>query len=555
MKRSPAEDEHGLLRSAGVVSAAVLLSRFTGLVRETAMARLFGAGAAYDAFLTGFRIPNLLRNLFAEGALSSAFIPTFTEALTGGTALEAAELARVVATALTLAAGAVCVLGMIFSPQLVWLLAPGFARVPGKFELTVLLTRVMFPFLLLVALAAEAMAILNARGRFGVPALASTFFNIGSVASGLALGLTVGKRWPQGMIVSMAAGVLIGGALQLGWQVPSLRRAGVRFRPRVDFGHPGLRRIARLMLPALIGSAAVQVNVMVNANLASDLTDAAGRPLNGAVSWLGYAFRFLQFPLGVFGAALASATLPAISRSAALHRLDEFRATLSGSLRMALLLAIPSSVGLAVLGESMIGAVYQGGRFGGYDTHQTAVALACYSAGLAGYAAIKLLAPAFYALDDAWTPMAVSLASIGLNVAVAVGLANGAGMGYAGLALATSVVALAGAAGLGIALRRRLRGLEGRRLAMSGAKITLAAVAMGAVCRVSSVVVHTELHGHRLPHLVDLAVSIPLGAGIFYALARALRIPELRTLEAACYTAVSHALRPEAGDPPARNRQ
>ena len=553
MKRGGAAGQHGLLRSAGVVSAAVLLSRVTGLVREMAMARLFGAGAVYDAFLTGFRIPNLTRNLFAEGALSSAFVPTFSEALATGTALEAAELARVVATALTLAAGAVCVLGMIFSPQLVRLLAPGFARVPGKFELTVLLTRIMFPFLLLVALAAEAMAILNARGRFGVPALASTFFNIGSVASGLTLGLTVGRRWPQGMIVSMAAGVVIGGALQLGWQMPSLRLAGISFRSRIDFRHPGLRRIARLMLPALIGNAAVQINAMVNANLASGLTDTAGRTLNGPVSWLGYAFRFLQFPLGLFGAALASATLPAISRSAALGRVDEFRATLAVSLRMALLLTIPSSVGLAVLGESMIGAVYQGGRFGAWDTHQTAVALACYSVGLAGYAAIKLLAPAFYALDDAWTPMAVSLASIGLNLPLAAGLARGMRMGHAGLALATSVVALAGAAALAIALRPRIKGLEGRRLAMSAAKITLAAAAMGGVCRVSSVAIHASVHGHRLPHLADLGVSIPLGAGVFYVLARTLRIPELRTLEAACYTAISHARRPEAGDPPARD--
>jgi len=552
MKRAAAAGQHGLLHSAGVVSAAVLLSRSTGLVREMAMARLFGAGAVYDAFLTGFRIPNLTRNLFAEGALSSAFVPTFTETLATGSALEADELARVVATALTLAAGAVCVVGILFSPQLVRLLAPGFARVPGKFELAVLLTRIMFPFLLLVALAAEAMAILNARGRFGVPALASTFFNIGSVSSGLALGLTVGRRWPHGLIVSMAAGVVIGGALQLGWQVPSLRRAGFSFRPRFDFANPGLRRIARLMVPALIGNAALQINVMVISNLASGLTDAAGRTLNGPVSWLGYAFRFLQFPLGVFGAALASATLPAISRSAALGRMDEFRTTLAASLRMALLLAIPSSVGLAVLGESMIGAVYQGGRFTAFDTHQTALALACYGAGLVGFAAMKLLAPAFYALDDAWTPMAVSLASIVVNLAVAFGLARG-GMGYAGLALATSLVALAAAAALFAALRRRMGGFEGRHLAISAAKIALAGVAMGAVCRVSSVIIHTRLRGARLPHLADLCISIPLGVCVFYCLSRALRIDELRTLEAACYTAISHARRPEAGDPPARN--
>jgi putative peptidoglycan lipid II flippase len=553
MKPGGGAYEHGLLRSAGVVSAAVLLSRATGLVREIAMARLFGAGAVYDAFLTAFRIPNLTRNLFAEGALSSAFVPTITETLATGTAREADELARVVATALALAAGAVCVAGVVCSPQLVDLLAPGFAHVPGKRALAVLLTRIMFPFLLLVALAAEAMAVLNARGRFGVPALASTFFNIGSVSSGLALGLTIGRRWPQGMIISMAAGVVIGGALQLGWQLPSLRRAGFSFRPRLDFTHLGLRRIARLMLPALIGNAALQINLMVNSNLASGLTDAAGHTLNGPVSWLGYAFRFLQFPLGVFGAALASATLPAISRSAALGRMDEFRSTLAGSLRMALLLTIPSSVGLAVLGESMVGAVYQGGRFTAQDTHQTALALACYGAGLVGFAAMKLLAPAFYALDDAWTPMVVSLTSIAVNLPVAMALARGARMGHAGLALATSLVALASAAALAAALGRRINGFEGRHLSMSAAKITLAAAAMGAVCRLSSIAIHARIHGHRLPHLVDLGVSIPLGAGVFFVLARTLRVAELRTLEAACYTAVSHASRPEAGDPPARD--
>jgi len=553
MKRTAEAGQHGLLHSAGLVSGAILVSRIAGLAREMAMARLFGAGAAYDAFLTAFRIPNLTRNLFAEGALSSALVPTFSEALATGSSTEAAQLSQVVATALTLAAGAVCVAGIVFSPELVRLLAPGFARVPGKFALTVTLTRIMCPFLLLVALAAQAMAMLNARGRFGVPALASTCFNIGSVASGLALGLTLVRQRPHGMIVAMAVGVLIGGALQLVWQMPSLRRAGFSFRPRLDFRHAGLRRIGRLMLPALIGNAAVQINVIVNANLASRLTDAAGAGLNGPVSWLGYAFRFLQFPLGLFGAALASATLPDISRSAALGRLDEFRATLSSSLRMSLLLTIPSSVGLAVLGESMIGLVYQGGHFAAYDTHQTALALACYSAGLAGYAATKLLAPAFYALDDAWTPMALSLASVGMNAALAANLANRARMGHAGLALSTSLVALAGAAALATLMKRRLRGLEGRRLALSVVKIGLAAAAMGAACRGSSLAVHGLIRGPRLPHLMDLVISIPLGAAVFYALARALRVPELRTLEAACYTAISHARRPEAGDPPARD--
>src|SRR5580704_5719463 len=213
--RPAASDRHGFFHSAGIVSAAVLLSRITGMVREVVMARLFGAGAANDAFQLAFRIPSLSRNLFAEGALSSALVPAFTRSLTSEGKRESAELSSLVATAVVLVVGPLCVSGMLFSPQLVRLLAPGFEQVPGKFQLTVLLTRIMFPFLLLVTLAAQAMAALNASGSFGVPALASSLFNAGSVACGLALGYTVGRGTGNGKIVSMAAGVLAGGALQL----------------------------------------------------------------------------------------------------------------------------------------------------------------------------------------------------------------------------------------------------------------------------------------------------------------------------------------------------
>ena len=233
----PERDRRRFLRSAGSVSAAVGLSRITGLAREMLMARLFGASAAYDAFLLGFRIPNLSRDLFAEGALSSAFIPTFSQYLAGPGEREAAELSNIVATALVLATGAMCVAGIVFSPQLVSLLAPGFAQVPGKFALAVTLTRIMFPFLTLVALAAQAMGVLNARGRFGIPALASTFFNIGSVTFGLAMAWTVGRTFHQGLIVSMACGVLAGGALQWLWQVPSMAREGFRYRPCFNWRH------------------------------------------------------------------------------------------------------------------------------------------------------------------------------------------------------------------------------------------------------------------------------------------------------------------------------
>ena len=551
--QSAVSDKHKFFRSAGIVSAAVLLSRITGLVREVVMARLFGAGAANDAFQLAFRIPSLTRNLFAEGALSSAFVPVFTRSLATGGKREAAELSDLVATAVILVVGPLCLLGAIFSPQLVRLLAPGFEQVPGKFALTVLLTRIMFPFLLLVALAAQAMGALNASGSFGVPALASSLFNIGSVACGLALGYTVGRGAGHGMIVSMACGVLAGGARQLLWQLPGMARAGFGFHPRVDWNHAGLRQIVRLMGPAILGNAALQINLVVNSNLASGITDAAGHVIDGPVSWLGYAFRFMQLPVGLFGAAIASATLPSISRSAGLQQMDEFRTTMARSLGTILLLTIPSSVGLAVMGRSMIAVVYQGGRFTAYDTRQTALALTCFSAGLAGYAALKTLVAAFYALDDARTPMLVSMASIVVNFAASYGMVKWAGIGHAGLALSTAAVALFGSVVLLALLHRRLAGLHLRKLAVSAGKIVAAAALMGIVCRLSSAVIGGAMGAARHAALVDVAVSIPLGVAVFYAAARVWGIEELEAVETACYTAFSNAPRPEVGDPPARS--
>ena len=538
-----ADSKHeSVVRSAGVVSAAIFLSRISGLVREIVMARLFGAGQIYDAFLLGFRIPNLTRDLFAEGALSSAFVPIFTTYLTTKGKKEASDLSNLVATALIVVVGSLCVLGMIFSPQLVDLLAPGFADVPGKFPLAVKLTRIMFPFLLLVALAAQAMGVLNACNQFGVPALSSTFFNIGSLGFGLALGYLVGPRIGISAIEGMAYGVVLGGAWQLFWQAPSLVRAGFAFRPSINLSHPGLRNIMQLMAPAIVGNASVQVNVMVNTNFASSITDAAGHVINGPVSWLGYAFRFMQLPLGLFGVAIASATLPSISRSAAAGDMAEFRGTLARSLGMIFFLTIPSSVGLAVLGDSMIAAVYQGGKFRASDTHQTALALACYAIGLAGYGAIKVLAPAFYALNDARTPMLISLASILINFAAASTMVKVAGLGHAGLALSTSTVALFSAIALFEVIRRRIGGVQGRLLTASFCKISVAAGLMGAACALSSRTIAHWAGVSRAARVIDLAISVPFGLLIFYAMAKWLQLPEIEAAKRALIAPLARRL-------------
>jgi putative peptidoglycan lipid II flippase len=550
----PVARRRGLSGSAGIVSAAVLLSRVTGMAREVVMARLFGAGPTYDAFLLGMRIPNLTRNLFAEGALSSAFVPIFTRYLATKGRREAAELSNLVATALMVTLSALCLVGMLFSPELVRIMAPGFERVPGKFELAVLLTRIMFPVLLLISLAAQAMGLLNACDYYGIPALASTFFNIGSVGVGLAIGFVLSRSWEHGLIVSMAIGVVAGGMMQLAWQLPALYRAGFPYRPRIDWSDPGLREIFRLMAPALVGSSALQINTIVNTSLASTLTDASGQVMDGPVSWLGYAFRFLQLPLGVFGVAVASATLPEISRHSVMGRMDAFRDTVTHSLNMILVLTIPSTIGLAVLGESMIGVIYEGGRFTAADTHQTAMALSAYSVGLTGYAASKVLAPAFYALGDARTPMWVSVVSIAVNPACALALMTWAGLGHAGLALATSLVAVLGAALL-FALLRVRTGFKAAGIAVNAAKIATASTIMGVACWVSSNVIRTAAGVGMLARFTEVAVSIPLGAAIFYAGAQALGIPEVEALRHACYTFLKrNAPRPESGNSSPGNR-
>jgi putative peptidoglycan lipid II flippase len=522
-----------------VVSISVLTSRVSGLIREMLMARLFGAGQVYDAFVVGFRIPNLTRDLFAEGALSSAFVPTFTQYLTTKDKREAALLANLVGTAILLVVGGLCVLGMIFSPALVSLTAGGFAKVPGKMELTVHLTRIMFPFLLLVALAAQVMGMLNACDQFTVPALSSTFFNLGSVAFGVALGYWAGPRLGFDPIVGMAFGVVLGGALQLAVQLPSLYRSGFAMRLRMDWSHPGLRQILRLMVPAILGNAAVQINVLINSDFASGLYDPV-RGYNGSVAWLGYAFRFMQLPLGLFGVAIATATLPAISRSASLGKIDEFRKTLSSSLGMVFLLTLPSSIGLIVLGESMIGAIYQNRKFLAYDTQQTALALSCYAIGLGAYAAIKVLAPAFYALNDSRTPMVVSLCSILINFIAASAMVRTGTLGHAGLALATSLVALFNFTALFWILRNRIGGIHGRALLRSVVQIAVASLAMGIVVALTTHGIEAWLGVRRLARILNLALSIPLGVAVYYSVLRALRVAEL---EMATSALIAPALR------------
>ncbi len=419
-------------KAAGIIAGAVMLSRVLGLARELIFAALFGAGRGMDAFLTAFRAPNLLRDLFAEGALSTAFVTVFTQRIALEGEGSAWKIASKMATLTTVFMSLISLLGVIFAPEFIALLAPGFPV--EKAALTIELTRIMFPFILLVSLAALVMGMLNATNRFTAPALASSFFNIGSIAGGVFFGWWIDPHFGERALIGLALGTLLGGLLQLGVQLPGLYNAGFRFLLDFNWRDPGVKQVLLLMLPAVIAASAVQINVMINSIFASYLGD-------GPVSWLSYAFRLMQLPLGVFGVAVATVTLPVISRASALGDMGHFRGTLARAMRLAVFLTLPSAVGLIVLAQPIIALIYQRGKFHDADTLHTAEALQYYAIGLVAYSCIKVLSPAFYAINHKWTPMMVSFFSIGVNLLLNWIFIFHFKMGHCGLALSTALSA------------------------------------------------------------------------------------------------------------------
>src|ERR1019366_8348436 len=354
-----------------------------------------------------FRIPNLLRDLFAEGALSTAFVTIFSKTIARGGDGAAWRLANKVGTLTALALSCICLLGIAFSPLLVAMLAPGFE--PHKAALTAQLTRIMFPFILLVSLAALVMGMLNAKNVFGMPAMASSFFNIGSIVGGVVLGAWIDPHFGPRALIGLAIGTLIGGALQLGVQLPSLARLGYRFRPDFQWRDAGPAALLALMGPSVIAASTTQVNVLVNSMFASTLGD-------GPIFWLSIAFRLMQLPLGLFGVALGTVTLPLLSRLVVAGQMTAFRSELSRGMRLAFLLTVPSTIGLMMLAGPIISVLYQHGKFDAQQAAQAAGALRFYAIGLAGYAALKVLVSAFYALDQRKTPMLVAFLAVALNL-------------------------------------------------------------------------------------------------------------------------------------------
>ena len=458
-----------IARSAGAISFAVFLSRLLGLVREQVFAGVFGAGYAYDAFVVAFRIPNLLRDLFAEGALSAAFVTVFTDYRNKQGYGATWKLASNVICALIIVVGGITLLGMILSGKIVSLMSPDFSLIPGKHELTALMTSIMFPFLLLVSLSAIAMGMLNSLNKFFIPSMASSFFNLGSILSGLFFSycFSLHKREP---IIGMALGTLVGGLLQIGIQIPELKKQGFSFSWNLNLNDEGLRRIMRLMLPAIIGLSATQINLFVNTFFASSCAE-------GSVSWLNYAFRLIFFPIGMVGVSLSMATLPVVSNQASRGNIEELKGAYISTTVLSLLFTIPASAGLIFLSQPIVSLIFEHGRFNAHDTLMTARALAFYAVGLFAYASLKIIVPVFYALNRTRYPVIGSFVTVLLNILFVSMLLEP--LQHCAIALSTSLCVLINFLFLSVALYRAVEGYRAFYLLQSFLKIAFISIAMG----------------------------------------------------------------------------
>ncbi len=512
-------------RATAIVGIAVMCSRLLGLVREILFNALFGTNVL-KFFLTAFRVPNLLRDLFAEGALSTAFITVFSKKIATEGEPAAWRLANRVGTLTICVMGVITLVGMLCAPMLIGVLASGFVGQSqsgwpgGDAALTAQLTTVMFPFILLLSVSAQVMGMLNAKHVFGWPAMASSFFNIGSVAGGITLAWWMDRGFGAHALFGLAWGTLIGGFLQLAVQLPSLLRLG--YRPRWDFSwrDSGVGEVLRTMAPAVVAASAVQVNVMVNTSFATDYGDAS-------VSWLSNAFRIMQLPLGVFGVAIGTVTLPLLARSAALGHREDFRTALARGIRLVFFLTVPASVGLWMLADPILSIIYEHGKVVPNDIVQSAAALRYYAIGLAAYAGMKVLAPAFYAIGKRKTPMMISFLAIGMNYGLN-SLFTRWGYGHRGLALSTGCVALTNFCLLYWFMRKEIVQLQTKKLLVVLAKVFLASDALALVCWGGQWLLLDRWADMAFPlRAVALTLTIALALAAFCTTASLLKLREM----------------------------
>ncbi|MGM0600768.1 MAG: murein biosynthesis integral membrane protein MurJ [Candidatus Rifleibacteriota bacterium] len=512
-----------IARSAAVMGIGTFFSRIAGLLREQTFAYLFGAGIWTDAFNVAFRIPNLLRDLFAEGAMSAAFVPTFNGIAHNQGKEKAFKLTNLTFSALLIVVGTLTVIGIVASPLIVKAIAPEFVNDPQKFDVTVTMTRIMFPFLLAVSWAALAMGMLNSLGEFFIPAIAPAFLNLSMILAGWLI-CPFAKSFGMPAITGMAIGAMIGGIIQFAVQIPSLWKHGFRFKWQLDFNDPGIRKIIRLIIPGIVGLAATQTNVAIITILATSQGD-------GAVSWLSYAFRIMQLPLGLFGVAVAQATLPVISRQAADHDYDKMAETLSGSIRLSTFINLFAFFAIFSLAEPVIKILFEHGRFLASDTAATALALRAYSTGLLFFCLIKILGPAFYALENTKIPVIASISSVLVNIFVNLILIQY--YGYWGLALGTGIAAMVNAGILFVMLNKKLGGFArfglGKALLRILAATSIAGAGMYFACKYTKelLVAYSSMDPESfITTVLSLGTAVLSGIIILYIISSLIKLEE-----------------------------
>ena len=504
-------------RGVRSVTLGTAVSRVMGLVRESVFAHLFGVGAATDAFNVAFRIPNLLRDLFAETALSAAFVPVLTAEKAKGKEAQN-RLASNIFNVLFVVTGAVALAGLVSAPALAKAIAFGFGSVPGKIGLTAQLTAVLFPFLIFVSLAAWAMSYLNTERSFFVPSVAPAAFNLFSILVPL---LTYGWYVARGKepIFGMAVGVLIGGLMQFLVQVPLVRRKGFRWSPVLSFRDPAFRKVMALFVPVAIGLAGTRINVLVNTILVTPLAE-------GSVSWLNYAFRIMHLPLGLFGVAVGAVALPSLSKLVVEGDTGAIRGTLTDSLKMVLFLTVPTSALIAGLAIPVTRAIYERGHFTTADTLATAAALVLYVVGIPFMSVLRNVAAVFYAHKDAKTPMVASFCSIGLNLVLNVTLMWV--LGYLAFPLSTTLAAILNVAILYALLPRKVGPMDVRPLAAYAGKLVVASVAGGGAAWLGNRLIAGELGVSFMATAASVVACGLVGLAIFFGVSRLLGIAETR---------------------------
>ena len=458
-----------LLKSTAVVSLMTFVSRISGLVRDVVMANVLGPGSLADAFFVAFRIPNFLRRIFGEGAFSQAFVPVFSE-LNAQNTLEAQRFVNATAGALAAITLLLTVLGMVFAPSIIYLLAHGFTEHPQKFQTAVDALRIMFPYLFCISLVAMAAGVLNTLNRFAIPAATPILLNLCMIVA-----MLVQIPYLDNLALALAAGVLVAGFVQLLFQLPVLIREGYVPKPVIDFQNPPMRRVFGLMLPAVFSVSVAQVNMLVNTYLASFL-------VTGSVSWLYFSDRLMEFPVGVFGIALATVVLPSLSREHAFGSESQFSAMLDWALRWVIMIAVPATFALYLLATPLLTAIFQYNAFTTEDVAMTAMALKAFAVGVCGFIFVKVLAPGFFARKDTRTPMKIAVVAVAVNIVLSIILVRL--MAHTGLALAISLAAWVNAGLLFVTLYAR--GIFSPESGWPGFLIRIAiAVAVMSVCLVT----------------------------------------------------------------------